>query len=412
VGRDNFARLRDREFAKVERMLRTMERTKRRGRAERPSSPAPWAVRWKHALAFSLAAALFFGLGVWVGSPPSLQATPRWMTVPEDYTPARICAKGGPALFEDPIALALGPSGGLFLADPYKDAIFHITPDCEPSVFLSKAELQYALRDLSLKLNGRPDGPIALAFGSSPPWEGLFIAIATFKEQGPGQILYAAPNGEMHLLKDTEGNPLSIPLDASREGRYGLAFHNGALYVASSDGYIYRIWLGEHLDQVGPVELALRYRFRFPTAIAFDNQGNLYVTDEGSGYVLRFKEEGETFYRDPVFEIRGLVSPTSLAFGPDGTLFVAESGENGRIRRYLVGDQGPPEERRPSFEGYSQDQRDQPHISRLKSPKYKLGFQGPVIAVDPMGTLFVADNTGEPGKVGKFPAVYKINPRH
>lgn len=387
MEQDDFARIRDQEFAKVEKQFRSTARAKRaelphRGGVEAKPSPILtrlFRLRW--ALASALAAILIFGLGVLMGS-WSIEATPLWQIVPSDYHPAKICAQGG--LLEDPVAIGLTPAGDILVADSYNDAIIRIPSDCsKPSVMIPKAELEH---NLGFELTGAADGPVGLAFNSTPPWRGLFIAIAAFERQGRGRILHYDPySGDIRVLAQ-------VPLEAARDMRYGIAVYDNALYIPGSDGYVYRLSLGS-------TSLLMRWKqLSSPTAIAVDAQGDTYVADEEESRIHRFLPDGS---RDPEFEVRGLESATGLAFGPAGTLFVAESGAGGRIQRYGLVD-GAVTEKEP-FRRFSQDQ--------LMGLEYKYGFQGPTIIVSPSGVLFVADNTGEPGEEGKLPTVYKIVPK-
>ena len=62
--------------------------------------------------------------------------------------------------------------------------------------------------------------------------------------------------------------------------------------------------------------------------LAFDSAGNLYVADEGSGHIYKFRLNGQrtTF-------ASGLSSPRSLTFNIAGNLFVACVG-NGHIYKF------------------------------------------------------------------------------
>ena len=61
--------------------------------------------------------------------------------------------------------------------------------------------------------------------------------------------------------------------------------------------------------------------------LAMDSLGRLYVTAGRAGSILRINREG----RSEIF-LNGLVNPTGIAFGTDGSLFVLEAGRSRVLR--------------------------------------------------------------------------------
>jgi sugar lactone lactonase YvrE len=65
----------------------------------------------------------------------------------------------------------------------------------------------------------------------------------------------------------------------------------------------------------------------FDGNLALDSLGRLYVTAGRAGCIYRVGRDGrvDTF-------LNGLMNPTGIAFGPDGTLFVLEAGRSRVLR--------------------------------------------------------------------------------
>lgn len=320
-----------------------------------------------------------------------------WRQVPDGWETAELWSKGGPLGFEDPIALYLKEeSGELLIADSYKNAVFRINSNGDLSMLVTKTELEYTL---GFALRRGADGPVSLAMEGDV----LYVGISTYEGQGTsalgrgGAVLYVTCSGAMGVLSDRAGNPVRVALHAERESHHGMVVRNGALYVTGDDGTIRIIQLDENLTQAQHIDV-IRYRFGCPTALVFDDQGYLYVADEERACVIRFLPDGRL---DESFRIDGLEHPTSLAFGKDSALFVAESGAGGRIRWYSrVGEQLLLQ---GEFNRFSEE-------AGLE-PFYLYGFQGPSIAANATsGALFIVDNTGELDTEGKAPAVYRCVP--
>jgi tripartite motif-containing protein 71 len=65
--------------------------------------------------------------------------------------------------------------------------------------------------------------------------------------------------------------------------------------------------------------------FRKPTALAVDGSGNVYVADEGYGFVIRVSAEGEyggAWGRD--LNVQEIAKPAALAVAGDGSVYVAD----------------------------------------------------------------------------------------
>ncbi len=133
----------------------------------------------------------------------------------------------------------------------------------------------------------------------------------------------------------------------------------------------------------------------FPVGVATDDAGNVYVSDTFNHRVLRIKPDGtrETAAGSgtcgspvdggPATEAR-LCTPWGLTFGPDGSLYIADPG-NERIHQ--VSPKGTITTVAGSGEhGFSGD----------GGPATGASFSFPfAVAVDPMGNLYIADTFNE-----------------
>ncbi len=94
----------------------------------------------------------------------------------------------------------------------------------------------------------------------------------------------------------------------------GLAFdHNGQLFITSrNDGTVYRL---THFHEAVP----FAHNLGIATGLAFDKQGRMYVGDR-TGTIYRVNDIGDA---EPWASLEQSVAAYHLAFGPDGALYVA-----------------------------------------------------------------------------------------
>ena len=101
---------------------------------------------------------------------------------------------------------------------------------------------------------------------------------------------------------------------------WGLEHATGSVVKRTMDG-----------REVARVSVAEPESFNFADGfdgnLAIDSLGRLYVTAGRAGTVYRVSREGrvDTF-------LNGLLNPTGVAFGPDGTLFILEAGRSRVLR--------------------------------------------------------------------------------
>jgi len=119
----------------------------------------------------------------------------------------------------------------------------------------------------------------------------------------------------------------------SFQGLAGLATdpRGGLVTAERTRGRLQRLDAGGRVAASWPLAVA---REAGVMAVAVDDSNRVAVADEAGGRRWWFDAEGR-----PLAALGGLAHPRALAFAPDGTLLVAESGR-GEVRRFVL-------ERRP-----------------------------------------------------------------
>ncbi|MGC9329986.1 MAG: virginiamycin B lyase family protein, partial [Candidatus Hinthialibacter sp.] len=170
-----------------------------------------------------------------------------------------------------PNALAFDPDGNLFYANASTNSIVKALPGGATETFVS--ELSFPL-----------------AF--------------TFDQDG---VMYLAQIGADTINK-VHPNGIIEPYAVGVRNPSGLAFSpDGALYVCNSamgESGVYRI------DENGDASIFVEPFSDSLSGMAFDRDGNLYVTDENSGYLYRISPEGES-----IIFARNIGATAGLAFG-------------------------------------------------------------------------------------------------
>ncbi|MDE1830417.1 MAG: NHL repeat-containing protein, partial [Thaumarchaeota archaeon] len=135
----------------------------------------------------------------------------------------------------------------------------------------------------------------------------------------------------------------------------------------------------------------------FPTSLAFDSSGDLWVTDSGNNRVLKFDapfssgESASLVVGQPDFTTNssattrdGLYFPTSLGFDSSGDLWVTDSGHNRVLMYTPAALTGIP----PS----AQVVLGQPNFTTNSSAATQNGLDYPTgLSFDPLGNLWVSD---------------------
>ena len=245
------------------------------------------------------------------------------------------------AKFSSPSCLAFDTDGNLFVTDSGNNTIRKITPTGAVSTFAGSGNPGYLdgegiAAEFSL--------PAGLAFDANG---NLFVSEYT------NRIRKITPTGTVTTFAGS-GNPGYLDgegIAAEFAGLDALAFDgDGNLLVSDSGNDRIRkitpsgtvtTFAGssnpEEVFQDGPANTAI---FCNPTGLAFDTDGNLYVTDSNNSKIRKITPEGtvstfaglEPGYEDGPANTAKFYNPTGLAFDTSGNLFIADK-YNTRIRK-------------------------------------------------------------------------------
>lgn len=255
-------------------------------------------------------------------------------TLAGSYSPGSVDGTGAFASFQHPSALAVDGAGNVFVSDQQNHKIRKITPTGVVTTFAGSGSPGFA--------NGAGTSasfysPIGLAFDASG---NLYVAdysnhrirvispagvVSTFAGTGSA----GSSNGS--ALSATFRNPMGVAVDAS-----------GNVYVADRLNHMIRKISGETVSTVagnGSMGSADGYgtsaTFQYPNNLAVDASGNIYVADQqnhtirridASGYVSAFAGTTSAGVVNGTGAGVRLNSPYGLSIDSQGTLYVAETG--------------------------------------------------------------------------------------
>ncbi len=267
--------------------------------------------------------------------------------------------RGTGALLHGPDNIAMDASGNIFVADADNYRIRRISPDGVVSTVAGSG------------ISGYRDGPAGEAMFGYP------TGIAVDKDG----VLYVADR-RTHTVRKVTPDGLVVTIAGNghpgyADGRSTASLLREPISVAvAEDGIVYVADSGNNLIRMigpdGTVKtlaggLARGYRdgpgsealFNWPTGIAVDPQGNLYVCDSGNNKIRRITPTGTVStvagsLTPGSADGHGLRSgfnfPTGIAVDRFGTIYVADSGNNmirrithGRVREAALGPVGLPE---------------------------------------------------------------------
>ena len=210
-------------------------------------------------------------------------------------------------------------------------------------------------------------------------------------------ILYAGADS----VEDVYGQPVGGYHDSTRpeslfKDPWAIAPFLGGWAVSDAENGVVRFLRPENDKKAGRTDVTdLGIRFDYPTGLAADSDGNLYVSETLAGRVRKITPKG-----DMTTLASGLSEPMGLCWA-DGNLYVAESGGN-RILRI-------DKSRRVNVVAGNGD------TGRADGPVSQASFSSPKgVAVDSAGTVYVADtdnSTVRRIRDGEVTTILSRNPR-
>jgi len=257
------------------------------------------------------------------------------------------------AVFSNPTGIALAPSGVLYVADsaqmdPHPVRVRAITPEGTVTTLAGSSQAGYkdgwgvdAQFKSPASLTVDAEGNIYMADTNnhrirriSP--EGKVTTLA-----GPLKSGYAAGYADGLAADAQFEGPRSVAVDA--DGTVYVAdAGNHSIRVISPDGRVTTLAGAEEPGYTdGP---GLEARFNFPSGIAVDTKGNLYIADTANhsirkitpkGEVTTLAGNGEPGDADGPASEAQFRAPEGVAVDARGNLYVADTG-NHRIRKIVL----------------------------------------------------------------------------
>lgn len=285
-------------------------------------------ISFRFLIAFPIAVALAVPVAVSAGSMVSAQAAVAKLPVITTFTPG-----------DFPESLAVDGQGNLYASLGFIGEVVKVTPDGQQQELTSlpvgaglltglafdRAGNLY-VADATFEASPTPPGVFQIGAGggvtrvaalpadSFPNGLAFHDGYLYISDSSLGAIWRLAPGGTAAIwLQD----PLLAPRASTGIGANGVAFWRGSLYVAVADsGMIVRVPLTPGGKAGTPVVVAQAPLLRTADGIAFDVQGNLYITVNDNRLVRLAPDGGLT---QLAAKNDGLVYPTMPAFGTTPT---------------------------------------------------------------------------------------------
>jgi uncharacterized protein (TIGR03437 family) len=291
------------------------------------------------------------------------------------------------AQLNSPYGVAFDGIGNLYIADLSNARIRQIAPNGEITTFAGGG---------TLPAGGANDGSQATAVSLSAPrnlaWDGHgLLYISDFTAH---RVYRLAPDGSLTTVAGT-GSP-GFSGDGGPGTSAQLAYptavavdRQGSLYIADSQNHLIRKVTNGLISSIA--------RAATPTGLAFDSFGTLYVADPGAGQILTIPLTGAP----AAFPI----SAYDLTVGPDGYVYAATGTEVLQVSFYgssvtvagggsaSSGDGGPATLARLNHPaGVAADARGNLYIADRENHRIR--------RVAPDGTIVTIAGTGTPGNAG------------
>ena len=218
------------------------------------------------------------------------------------------------------LGLALDANHNIYACDTGNAAVMKITPDGDVSVY-SRGPDDEPLRT--------PNYPAFDAHGN------LYVCDSGDWHADNGKIYRIRPGGEAEVW---DRRPTEFPNGLC------MAPDGGSIYVAMSVNppRVERIFV-EDDGSAGRMETAAEFPMTVPDGVAFDADGNLYVSMYRPDVIYRVTPDGSVYILADDFEGTLIACPTNIAFcGPDLKTLLSANLGRWHITRYDIGVAGHP----------------------------------------------------------------------
>ncbi len=293
---------------------------------------------------------------------------------------------GAPALqsqMNQPSGVAVGPDGSIYIADEGNHRVRRVSPAGIISTIAGTGSPGFGV-----------DGPTPLETAVASPTGFTLDAGGSlwFTERTGHRVRRLTPGGILTTVAGAGSagiDPDNRAATASRlnSPAFAVVDPKGDLYIADTENHrVRRVSASGTMTTVagngnqgysGDSIPAVEAQLNRPSALAFDADGTLYIADSGNNRV-RCVADGKIL--TVAGEVLPLSNPSGLVFGPDKTLYIADSGNhrivavNARGEIRVVAGTG--------FSGFSGD-GDRALEAALAFPT--------ALAVDSSGAILVAD---------------------
>jgi sugar lactone lactonase YvrE len=179
------------------------------------------------------------------------------------------------------------------------------------------------------KIDPNKSGRVLAQLDGSLTGGGTFLADIVI---GPGDEVYVSnfPSNTGGIFKIDRLGEYEVLVGGAGQGTQGLLLDDGHLWGLehASGSIVKRTLDGREVARSTVAEPeSFNFADGFDGNLSLDSLGRLYVTAGRAGTIYRVSRDGrvDTF-------LTGLVNPTGITFGPDGTLFVLEAGRSRVLR--------------------------------------------------------------------------------